>query len=324
MLIAMALNLQSDAQILAWDAANPSTTSNFSSSITIYDSLGQPSVITIYFNRTGDDAWDWHAFEGTTQLGTGSLTFDPTTGQLASGGTALVTVNNQSIALDFGNTTQNASPSMVIYQRQDGYPQGETCISVIAPNGGEAWDTGSIQSIEWDAGSEAEKFKVFFSLDNGASWQQIGTGFITGSSIEWNVPFVTGQENQCLLMVLGYDTSDQIMGGDTSDGPFTIDGVEPIFPNGGETFEATHIYAITWTTPSDYDQVAKVKLYYSLNGGITWRKIVAITGNPGTYDWKVPFVRKLKTNCKIKVVLIDDKRKIMGNVVSQDSFTIEP
>ena len=198
MLIAMALNLQSDAQILAWDAANPSTTSNFSSSITIYDSLGQPSVITIYFNRTGDDAWDWHAFEGTTQLGTGSLTFDPTTGQLASGGTALVTVNNQSIALDFGNTTQNASPSMVIYQRQDGYPQGETCISVIAPNGGEAWDTGSIQSIEWDAGSEAEKFKVFFSLDNGASWQQIGTGFITGSSIEWNVPFVTGQENQCL------------------------------------------------------------------------------------------------------------------------------
>ena len=91
---------------------------------------------------------------------------------------------------------------------------------------------------------------------------------------------------------------------------------------GGETFIATHAYTITWTTGAD--QVAKVKLCYSLNGGVTWRKIDTVIGNPGTYDWTVPFVKKSKTDCKIKVVLIEDKRKTAGRVVSQDSFTIEP
>ena len=62
------------------------------------------------------------------------------------------------------------------------------------------------------------------SLDNGATWQQIGTGFVTGSSIEWNVPFVAGQKDQCLVMVIGYDSSERIVGGDSSDGLFTIDG----------------------------------------------------------------------------------------------------
>jgi flagellar hook protein FlgE len=134
--IGMALNLQSDAQILTWDAANPSTTSNFSSSITVYDSQGERSVVTIYFNRTGDDAWDWHAFEGTTDLGTGgSLTFDGT-GQLASGGTPPpLTVNGQSIALDFANTTQNASVSSIINQSQNGFPPGTLMNVTVSPEG---------------------------------------------------------------------------------------------------------------------------------------------------------------------------------------------
>jgi flagellar hook protein FlgE len=133
--IGMELNLQSDAEIPIWDATNPSTTSNFSSSMTIYDSLGQRSVITVYFNRTGDDAWDWHAFEGTTELGTNSLAFNPATGQLISGENGSVTINGQAIALDFSNTTQNASASMIINQSQDGYPPGTLMNVTVSPEG---------------------------------------------------------------------------------------------------------------------------------------------------------------------------------------------
>jgi flagellar hook protein FlgE len=133
--IGMALNLQSDAEILTWDAANPSTTSNFSSSIPVYDLQGVRSVITIYFNRTGDDAWDWHAFEGTTDLGTGgNLTFDAA-GQLASGGTSILSVNGQSIALDFNGTKQNASDSGIINQSQNGFPPGTLMNVTVSPEG---------------------------------------------------------------------------------------------------------------------------------------------------------------------------------------------
>ena len=434
--IGMALNLRSDAPILTWDAASPSGTSNFSSSMNVYDSLGTTHVITVYFNRTGDGTWDWHAFEGPTEAETGSLTFDDG-GQLTGGGGAQPVTFSFSAApinLYFGphtsngntSTTQYATPFVVLYQSQDGYPLAEKCVLVISPNGGEVWEALTTHTVEWDASSDAVKFKVFFSLDNGTTWQQVGSDFVTGSSLEWVIPFVVGQKTQCLVMVIGYDSDDQIMGGDTSDGLFTIqggseistmvvspngaetwvsgstqtiewaappeaekfrvffsedsgttwqqigtgfiteknlewvipfvvgqktqclvmvigydsserivggdssdglftiDGLEPIYPNGGETFIATHVYTITWTTSPGVNQVRKVKLYYSLNGGITWRKINAITGNPGTYDWKVPSMRKLKTNCKIKVVFIDDKRKTVGKAVSQDSFTIEP
>jgi flagellar hook protein FlgE len=134
--IGMALNLQSDAQILTWDAANPSTTSNFSSSITVYDSQGERSVVTIYFNRTGDDAWGWHAFEGTTDLGTtGSLTFDATGQLLPIVPPPSLTVNGQPVTLGFANTTQNASASSIINQSQNGFPPGTLMNVTVSPEG---------------------------------------------------------------------------------------------------------------------------------------------------------------------------------------------
>lgn len=143
--IGMALNLQSDAAILTWDSANPSETSNYSSSMNVYDSLGTTHVVTVYFNRTGDGAWDWHAFEGATEAGTGSLTFDDG-GQLLTGGDAqpvTFSFNTDPINLYFGphssngntSTTQYASTSRVFQQSQDGYQAGNLMSVTISPEG---------------------------------------------------------------------------------------------------------------------------------------------------------------------------------------------
>ncbi|HEU0264884.1 MAG TPA: flagellar hook-basal body complex protein, partial [Geobacterales bacterium] len=45
---------------LPWDPANPIATSNYSTSLTIYDSQGNAHTATSYFRKTGANAWDWH------------------------------------------------------------------------------------------------------------------------------------------------------------------------------------------------------------------------------------------------------------------------
>lgn len=151
--IGMALNLQSDAPILidsvtglpSWDPANPSETSNFSSSMNVYDSLGTTHVVTVYFNRTGDGAWDWHAFEGSTEAGTGGLTFDDG-GQLTGGGAAQPVTFSFSAApinLYFGphasngntSTSQYASTNRLFQQSQDGYQMGTLMSVTVSPEG---------------------------------------------------------------------------------------------------------------------------------------------------------------------------------------------
>lgn len=106
-------NLDQTAEVKTWDAANPKTSSNFTTSMTVYDSLGKAIQLDIYFskndaaNTTGNDSGDWtyHVMTdganlafgpdgstttnaGTaTQVATGTLRFD-TAGRLISNVTA--------------------------------------------------------------------------------------------------------------------------------------------------------------------------------------------------------------------------------------------
>lgn len=137
---------------LAWDDQDPANTSNFSTTMTVYDSLGNGHTVDIYFRKTADNSWDWYALTeggdvtggtaGTNeQLGTGTLTFT-TDGELNTVTGNAVTVDwvgataGQAITVDFGTSiaaggtgldgiTQFASPSNVSSQSQDGYASGE-------------------------------------------------------------------------------------------------------------------------------------------------------------------------------------------------------
>lgn len=131
-------------------------TSNFSTPVTVYDSLGNGHVVTLYFRKdslgaTGNN-WDWYAVvngtdstSGNTEIqATGTVTFNtngalysetgityPTGGFNFTGGAA----QNQLITFDFGNslaqggtgtdgTTQYGTSSGVSMLSQDGYSSG--------------------------------------------------------------------------------------------------------------------------------------------------------------------------------------------------------
>jgi flagellar hook protein FlgE len=148
-------NLDSNAVVptAAWDPQNPATTSNFSTSMQVYDSLGQAHSVNIYFRKTAANTYDYHALidggqltggtAGTNvEVGTGSLAFttdgalNTVTTTTAISANFLGATAGQAIALDYGvpisgggtgldGTTQFAGPSNVSSQSQDGYSSGD-------------------------------------------------------------------------------------------------------------------------------------------------------------------------------------------------------
>lgn len=157
------LDASATAPTLPWDPANPAATSNLSTSMKVYDSLGNAHNVDVYMRKTGAGTWEYHALTdgggvagGTpgvnVEIATGSLTFTNTGALQTSTTTAGGTVNfvgaqpNQPIAFDFGQpiaaggtglsgTTQFGSPSNVSAQSQDGYASGDLSGVKIDPDG---------------------------------------------------------------------------------------------------------------------------------------------------------------------------------------------
>jgi flagellar hook protein FlgE len=160
----IAANLDAAATIPpAFDPANPTATSNFSTSTTVYDSLGESHNVDIYFRQSAAGTWEWHALvdggelaggtPGTaTEIANGNLTFT-TDGRLD---TEVVNVSTadfvgatpgQSVAFDFGDSittdggtgmqgsTGYASPFNVTSLNQDGYASGALAGITVAENG---------------------------------------------------------------------------------------------------------------------------------------------------------------------------------------------
>src|SRR5215475_12108230 len=138
-----------------FDPADPVKTSQFSTALTAYDSLGTGHTIDIYFQKTADNSWNW--FTGTRAnelagqagtslvvVGAGTLTFTKdgaldtvtTTFPLPGGPGATAKFDfaggaqlQQTINFNFGTpgfngTTQFAAPSSTLSQSQDGYGSG--------------------------------------------------------------------------------------------------------------------------------------------------------------------------------------------------------
>ncbi|MDP1920108.1 MAG: flagellar hook protein FlgE [Myxococcales bacterium] len=163
--ITMKAKLDPNAAIVPFDPLNPTTTSNFSASVTAYDSLGQSYDVTVYWNRTATGAWDWHAMVpdgavltgGTagqpTEIANGAMTFD-TLGRLdthtqTSSFNPLNAVNPQALTFNFGDDLTSGGTGLdgvvqniggngneLTFTNQDGYSAGSLA-SIQINNKGE-------------------------------------------------------------------------------------------------------------------------------------------------------------------------------------------
>ncbi len=161
MLLSMKANLQADAPLVnggVFDSTNFDSafaTSNFTTSMNVFDSLGARHTLNFFFTKTAANEWDYSVgvdagevggTAGSLQIvGNGHLSFNPDGSLLAPVTPDVATVNfnganAQDITLNFGtaNTdpvnnpgqgidgiTQFAGPSAVSFQSQDGFGAGQ-------------------------------------------------------------------------------------------------------------------------------------------------------------------------------------------------------
>jgi flagellar hook protein FlgE len=152
------LDSTSAALTTAWDPQNPKSTSNFSTTISVYDSLGKAHTLDVYFRKTAANNWDYHALVagadmnpptvGNVEVGAGTLAFTTSGALDAFNVTTAISASfdgaapNQAISLNFGSPittapagtvlgtglngiTQFASPPNVSSQAQNGYASGD-------------------------------------------------------------------------------------------------------------------------------------------------------------------------------------------------------
>ncbi len=157
--ITLNTNLDADANYRGpFDITDPVSTSNYASSVAVYDSLGNDHLVTMYFSKmdpaTNPLQWEFTATidgsevgapAGPLNVGSGTLTFD-------ADGNLLTTVPaspsstpgvlawsnnsdpNQQFNFNFA-TTQFSSESVVIGQSQDGYTTGSVAKLTIDNEG---------------------------------------------------------------------------------------------------------------------------------------------------------------------------------------------
>ena len=163
--IDMTVNFDPDAVIdpggPVFDPADPENTSNFSTTITVHDSLGSEHEVDVYYRRT-PAGWEYYGLvDGESQTGGtpgvavevigGTPTFDAngkldTETQTMDNFNPVGAVNPQAIAIDFGDSigtdggtgdgsSNYAGESTVTHQYQDGYATGSLQFVSINPDG---------------------------------------------------------------------------------------------------------------------------------------------------------------------------------------------
>jgi hypothetical protein len=179
-----------------------------------------------------------------------------------------------------------------------------------------------IYEIRWTGLPDATRYNLQYSFDNGSTWKFVSDN-IAETSYNWDIPALTKNQTKCRIKVTAYDVQGQQTDSDTSDGPFTIEVIRVVSPNGGEEWLSGETRPVEWAATTR-NTVDKIQVFYTTNGGVSWRAAGEVTGGETSLKWVIPDVLKLKEKCKVKVVLKDAERKTLGSDMSDQTFTIQP
>jgi len=89
-------------------------------------------------------------------------------------------------------------------------------ITILSPNGGESWQSGSTYNITWTSSGTVGNVKIQFSINSGSSWSTIVSSITNNGSYSWTIPNISS--NNCLVKVCEIDGNPA----DTSDSVFSI------------------------------------------------------------------------------------------------------
>jgi hypothetical protein len=146
---------------------------NASSAQTItWSTAGSVSNVKIEYSTNGGSSWNTIT-SSTSNDGSHSWTLPNT-----SSSTCKVRVSDASDSNVYD--TSNSNFSIVI-------PAGNT-LSLTSPNGGESWEVGEKQWIEWSSTGTVGNVKLEYSTNGGSSWTTISSSTSNDGLYWWTVP----------------------------------------------------------------------------------------------------------------------------------------
>ena len=193
-------------------------------------------------------------------------------------------------------------------------------------------------NIQWDssANPDAVLFKLYYSMDNGTTWRSAPGGKVLGPNLTVPIPPPDAGNKWVRLKINGYNEKGVKVAKGVSE-PFYLEVIKVLSPNlqVDGPFQGKTQGTISWQLWETVDPVRSVKLYYTCNGGATWKKIASLgapynawysTQTYNSFTW--PTVTNQKTKCKVKVVVVPFPGQgdfpTMGNDASDEFFTINP
>ena len=286
--------------------SNPATTGSVGSWYT-YQTGGSTSS----FGHSIQYLFDWG--DGTTS---GWLPVGTTSASKSWAYTGTYSVKAMARCSTHTSTTSSWSSSASMSISNPGF----TVVKVLSPNGGEIIAAGSTYTVRWGAPSNAVKFRLYYSTNNGLGWKNITTDYVMGTTYSWTVPIPTSSQKNCLIKVNGYDEYNRLVSYDRSDKRFKIEVVRLNSPSGGAAVTPGVTFRISWTTHATKNPVAQAKVYFTKDAGTTWKLVDTLVGNPSYYDWLVPNVGS--SQCKVRVILKDVNGETIGMDSSDGVFRI--
>ena len=192
--VKVSMNLDSREKIQQFNPQDPEKTSNYNTSFTVYDNVGSQRLVTVYFNKTANSNWEYHAMvdgadaaggqEGQmVEMANGQLQFNAK-GELQQEVPGLNSFNfnngaapGQAIEFNFGESiaeggtgkdaaTQFGSPSSVARHTQDG-ASAATLTSLSFNDDGvltAAYDNGSLRDIAQVAVAKFENNEGLYKM----------------------------------------------------------------------------------------------------------------------------------------------------------------
>jgi len=191
-------------------------------------------------------------------------------------------------------------------------------MTVITPNGGEVWQAGSTQRIQYNrTGGYPEKINIEYSIDGGLIWDPVyvpsgTTNAFNELHYDWVVPDTPS--STCLVRIVD---QEGVALNEVSDNVFTIlpATLEVTSPNGGENWFAGSSHQIMWNKSGK--RPANVKIDYSADNGLSWNEVVNSVSNSGNYDWKIPDTPSI--SCLVRISDPEDGTPVD---ISNATFTI--
>jgi CSLREA domain-containing protein len=171
-------------------------------------------------------------------------------------------------------------------------------ITVTAPNGNEAWQRGTSQTITWDSSGDPGANVRIELYKAGVLNRTIASSTANAETHSWPIPADQTLGSDYKVKITSTTDSSY---SDWSDNNFSISEAPSIIvtsPNGGESWQRGTTQTITWGFSGDPGANVRIELY---KGGVLNRTIASSTANNGTHSWPIPADQTLGSDYKVKI-----------------------